>query len=108
MSENILTYFEQIKAQGLSIDITRGKPDAYQLDLANDLLSMNVEPFDGNVDLRNYGEPFGIQDARVLGSDLLSAPVDNVITGEQSSLMLTYQMILSKYLFAKPVPWKGH
>ena len=106
MSENILTYFEQIKAQGLSIDITRGKPDAYQLDLANDLLSMNVEPFDGNVDLRNYGEPFGIQDARVLGSDLLSAPVDNVITGEQSSLMLTYQMILSKYLFAKPVPWK--
>lgn len=106
MSENILTYFEQIKAQGLSIDITRGKPDAYQLDLANDLLSMNVEPFDGNVDLRNYGEPFGIQDARVLGSELLSAPVDNVITGEQSSLMLTYQMILSKYLFAKPLPWR--
>ena len=106
MSENILTYFEQIKAQGLSIDITRGKPDAYQLDLANELLSMNVEPFDGDVDLRNYGEPFGIQDARILGSDLLSAPVDNVITGEQSSLMLTYQMILSKYLFAKPVPWK--
>ena len=106
MSENILTYFEQIKAQGLSIDITRGKPDAYQLDLANELLSMNVEPFDGDVDLRNYGEPFGIQDARTLGSDLLSAPVDNVITGEQSSLMLTYQMILSKYLFAKPLPWR--
>ena len=106
MSENILTYFEQIKAQGLSIDITRGKPDEYQLDLANELLSMNVEPFDGDVDLRNYGEPFGIQDARILGSDLLSAPVDNVITGEQSSLMLTYQMILSKYLFAKPMPWK--
>ena len=57
MSDNILTYFEQIKAQGLSIDITRGKPDASQLDLANDLLSMSVEPFDGNVDLRNYGEP---------------------------------------------------
>ena len=52
MSENILTYFEQIKAQGLSIDITRGKPDAYQLDLANELLSMNVEPFDGDVDLK--------------------------------------------------------
>ena len=106
MSENILTYFEQIKARGLSIDITRGKPDAYQLDLSNELLSMNVEPIDGNVDLRNYGEPFGIKDARSLGSDLLSAPVDNVITGEQSSLMLTYQMILSKYLFAKPLSWK--
>ena len=106
MSDNILTYFEQIKAQGLSIDITRGKPDASQLDLANDLLSMSVEPFDGNVDLRNYGEPHGIKDARVLGSEVLSAPFENVITGEQSSLMLTYQMILSKYLFAKPLPWK--
>ena len=61
MSENILTYFEQIKAQGLSIDITRGKPDSYQLDLANDLLSMNVEPFDGKVDLRNYGEPLALK-----------------------------------------------
>ena len=38
MSDNILTYFEEIKAQGLSIDITRGKPDAYQLDLANELV----------------------------------------------------------------------
>ena len=106
MSDNILTYFEEIKAKGLSIDITRGKPDASQLDLANELLSMNVEPFDGRVDLRNYGEPYGIKDARVLGSEVLSAPVDNVITGEQSSLMLTYQMVLSKYLFAKPLPWK--
>ena len=106
MSDNILTYFEEIKAKGLSIDITRGKPDAFQLDLANDLLSMNVEPFDGGVDLRNYGEPYGIKDARVLGSEVLSAPIDNVITGEQSSLMLTYQMVLSKYLFAKPLPWK--
>ena len=103
---DILTYFEEIKAQGLSIDITRGKPDASQLDLANELLSMNVEPFDGEVDLRNYGEPYGIKDARVLGSEVLSAPIDNVITGEQSSLMLTYQMVLSKYLFAKPLPWK--
>ena len=106
MSDNILTYFEEIKAKGLSIDITRGKPDASQLDLANELLSMNVEPFDGEVDLRNYGEPYGIRDARVLGSEVLSAPIDNVITGEQSSLMLTYQMVLSKYLFAKPLPWK--
>ena len=106
MLDNILTYFEEIKAQGLSIDITRGKPDASQLDLANELLRMNVEPFDGEVDLRNYGEPYGIKDARILGSAVLSAPIDNVITGEQSSLMLTYQMVLSKYLFAKPLPWK--
>ena len=106
MSDNILTYFEQIKDQGLSIDITRGKPDASQLDLANDLLDMKVEPFDGNVDLRNYGEPFGTKDARALGAEILAASFENVITGEQSSLMLTYQMILSKYLFDSPTPWR--
>ena len=106
MSDNILTYFEQIKARGLSIDITRGKPDASQLDLANDLLDMKVEPFDGNVDLRNYGEPFGTKDARALGAEILAASFENVITGEQSSLMLTYQMILSKYLFDSPTPWR--
>ena len=106
MDDKLISKFNNFKSQGLSIDITRGKPDAAQLDLANDLLSMNIEPFDGNVDLRNYGEPFGIQDARALGADVLSAPIDNVITGEQSSLMLTYQMMLSKYLFAEPLSWK--
>ena len=40
MSESILTHFEEIKSRGLSIDITRGKPDAFQLDLANDLLKI--------------------------------------------------------------------
>jgi DNA-binding transcriptional MocR family regulator len=106
MSESILTHFEEIKSRGLSIDITRGKPDAFQLDLANDLLKMDVEPFDGDVDLRNYGEPFGISDARKLGSEVLNAPQENIITGEQSSLLLSYQMILAKYLFANPIPWK--
>ena len=106
MLESILTHFAEIKARGLSIDITRGKPDSYQLDLSNELLKMDVEPFDGDVDLRNYGEPFGISDARQLGADVLSAPKENIITGEQSSLLLSYQMILAKYLFDNPTAWK--
>ncbi|MDC3384434.1 aspartate aminotransferase, partial [Gammaproteobacteria bacterium] len=65
---NILTHFEEIKAKGLSIDITRGKPHASQLDLSNELLSMEVEPYEGSIDLRNYGEPLGIEGARKLGS----------------------------------------
>ena len=55
---------------------------------------------------RNYGEPFGIKEARRLGSELLNTPIENVIAGEQSSLLLTYQTILSNYLFAEPMPWK--
>ena len=106
MLESILTHFAEIKARDLSIDITRGKPDSYQLDLSNELLKMDVEPFDGDVDLRNYGEPFGISDARQLGADVLCAPKENIITGEQSSLLLSYQMILAKYLFDNPTAWK--
>ena len=59
---------------------------------------MDVDPYVGKVDLRNYGEPLGIEEARRLGSDLLSAPYENIITGEQSSLLLTYQMMLAHYL----------
>ena len=58
------------------------------------------------VDLRNYGEPHGIQEARELGSRLLSAPIENIITGEQSSLLLTYQALLAHYLFAEPTSWQ--
>ena len=106
MSDSILTHFEEIKSRGLSIDITRGKPDASQLDLANELLKMDIEPFDSDIDLRNYGEPFGIADARELGSEILCAPQENIITGEQSSLLLSYQMLLAKFLFDNPMPWK--
>ena len=107
MSESILNHFKDLKSKGLNIDITRGKPDSSQLDLSNKMLKMNVEPItDDGVDLRNYGEPFGISGARKLGSVVLNAPQENIITGEQSSLLLSYQMILAKYLFANPVPWK--
>ncbi|MDA8955176.1 aminotransferase class I/II-fold pyridoxal phosphate-dependent enzyme [Gammaproteobacteria bacterium] len=107
MTNNILTHFNEIKAKGLSIDITRGKPDSSQLDLSNELLSMPVEAInEEGVDLRNYGEPHGIQEARELGSRLLSAPIKNIITGEQSSLLLTYQALLAHYLFAEPTSWQ--
>ena len=106
MNDQIITKFNSLKNKKLNIDITRGKPHASQLDLSNELLSMEVEPYEGSIDLRNYGEPLGIEGARKLGSELLSAPYENIITGEQSSLLLTYQTILANYLFAEPIAWK--
>jgi len=106
MDNEIVTKFNDLKNKKLDIDITRGKPHASQLDLSNELLTMDVNPLSGSIDLRNYGEPLGIEDARRLGSDLLSAPYENIITGEQSSLLLTYQMILAHYLFGNNIAWK--
>jgi len=108
MHQEIITKFNLLKEKQLSIDITRGKPDTDQLDLSNELLNISIPTHsEDDIDLRNYGEPFGIMEARRLGSELLDAPIENILAGEQSSLLLTYQTVLSNFLFADPVPWKN-
>ena len=107
MHQKIITRFKSLKEKQLSIDITRGKPDVDQLNLSNELLNIPIPSIsEDGADLRNYGEPFGIIEARKLGAELLDAPVANILAGEQSSLLLTYQTVLSNFLFADPVPWK--
>ena len=107
MHQEIITKFNLLKERQISIDITRGKPDSDQLDLSNEIVDISIPSFsEEGVDLRNYGEPFGIKEARRLGSELLDAPIENILAGEQSSLLLTYQTVLSNFLFAEPIPWK--
>ena len=107
MHDKIITKFNSLKEKQLSIDITRGKPDKDQLDLSNALLDISIPTSSEDcADLRNYGEPFGIKEAISLGSELLDAPLENILAGEQSSLLLTYQTVLSNFLFAEPTPWK--
>ena len=108
MHQEIIERFNSLKEKQISIDITRGKPDKDQLDLSNDLIDISIPTSsDDGADLRNYGEPFGIIEARKLGSELLNAPIENILAGEQSSLLLTYQTVLSNFLFAEPIPWKN-
>ena len=60
---------DQLKAQGLKLDLTRGKPAADQLDLSNPLdgiLAGNFIAADGT-DARNYGGLRGLPEARRLG-----------------------------------------
>ena len=107
--ENLLKAFNEIKQKKLSIDLTRGKPHSDQLDLSNNLMTMPVNPIgENNVDLRNYGEPIGIIEARRLGADILDSKVDLTIAGEQSSYLLMTQLLLGRYLFGlDDDPWKN-
>ena len=108
MDESLESKFATLKSKNLKIDLTRGKPGADQLDLSNDLLSLKVPASSASgIDVRNYGDPLGILEARELGSELLSAPIANTLVGEQSSLLLIYQLILANYLFGIETPWKG-
>ena len=107
MHQEIVAKFNLLKEREISIDITRGKPDSDQLSLSNEIVDISIPSFsEEGIDLRNYGEPFGIKEARRLGSELLEAPIENILAGEQSSLLLTYQTVLSNFLFAEPIPWK--
>lgn len=83
---------DQQRAEGLALDLTRGKPADEQLDLSSPLdgiLDGNYRLGDGS-DTRNYGGLRGIPEARSLGSQLLGAPVDAVIAGGNSSLSLMH------------------
>lgn len=76
----------------LSLDLTRGKPAADQLDLSNgldDALNGNYIASDGT-DTRNYGQIRGIPEARALGAEIMEVPVENVICWGNSSLSLMY------------------
>ena len=108
MPESIAQQFKSLLDEKLSIDLTRGKPSPSQLDLSNELLSIAVEPLtEDGTDIRNYGEPLGIYQARELGSELLDSPIENTIAAEQSSLLLSYQLLLANHLFGlNGKPWK--
>ncbi len=106
--ENLLESFEELKRRNLKIDLTRGKPHSEQLDLSNALMTQAVEPIGENgIDLRNYGEPVGIIEARKLGAEILDSNVNLTIAGEQSSYLLMTQLLLGRYLFGlNDNPWK--
>ena len=108
MEESLESKFASLKAKNMKIDLTRGKPGSDQLDLSNDLLNMSIQAENSTgIDVRNYGDPLGIPEARELGASLLSAPIENTMVGEQSSLLLIYQLILANHLFGLENPWKN-
>ena len=107
MEKSLESKFAALKSKGLHMDLTRGRPGPDQLDLSNSILNAEVSSHSpSGVDVRNYGDPLGISEARALGASLLSSPVETTLAGEQSSLLLIYQLILSNYLFGLKTPWK--
>ncbi|MBR4635533.1 MAG: aminotransferase class I/II-fold pyridoxal phosphate-dependent enzyme [Clostridia bacterium] len=106
-----LAEYEKCKAQGLHLDMSRGKPGQEQLDLSMDLLNMHIDPnetkMDG-VEARNYGELMGLPAARRLFAELLGVRFEQVFAGGSASLTLMYDLIAKAYthgLLHSEKPW---
>ena len=91
----IAAIYEQYKAQGLKLDMSRGKPCREQLDLSDGMYvdSVNLKASDGS-DCRNYGTVEGLYEARVLFADLFGLVPEQVMVANNSSLNLMYDTLV--------------
>ncbi len=93
--------YDKIVAQKLSLDLTRGKPSAEQLSLADSLdgiLQGNYKSSKGT-DSRNYGGIDGLPEAKELGATLMGVAADDVLVGGNASLTLMFQAVLTAHQF---------
>ena len=101
--------YEQLKAAGLKLDLSRGKPGGDVLDLSNALLDgLDSWKAEDGTDIRNYGVLDGLPECKRLFSDLLGVPADRMIVGGNSSLTHMYNTFAFLWLFGASevsVPW---
>lgn len=103
--------YEEFKAAGIKLDMSRGKPSRVQLDLSEKLLtvvSTNEEcTDDSGMDCRNYGGPLGIPAARKLMGDMLGAPADQTIVCGNASLQIMFDTVSRGYThgYLGSTPW---
>ncbi len=89
--------YNDFKALGLKLDMSRGKPAPAQLDLTMpmfDILSSSSEiTAENNLDCRNYGCVDGIPEAKKLMADMIGVQPEETIVYGNASLTAMYDTI---------------
>jgi DNA-binding transcriptional MocR family regulator len=106
--------YDQLVAQGLKLDLTRGKPSPAQLDLAGPLLALDMSDdyrsADG-IDTRNYAgdNGAGLPELRAIWSELLHIPVEQLLALGNASLQVMHDSVVHALLHGVPGnvrPWR--
>lgn len=95
--DRLTLQFEEIKAEGLKLDMSRGKPAPEQLETAMPLMDiLNAESdmrTENGTDCRNYGIMDGIPEAKRLMAEMLQTKPENVIVDGNASLSLMFDTV---------------
>ena len=109
--QSVLAAYQQVKAQGLNLNMARGKPAKKQLDLVSDILNVLQTPedcFDGDIDSRNYGELAGLPSARAYWAEILGCKPGEIFVGGAASLNMMCDIVSRAFthgLLNSPRPW---
>lgn len=97
LKKELTQQFEEVKAKGLSLDMSRGKPGKDQLDLSMPMLDLVNAGSDmkceNGMDCRNYGVLDGIPEAKRLLSSMIDTDSDHVIVFGNSSLNIMFDTV---------------
>lgn len=101
--------YNEYKAMGLKLDMSRGKPGAEQIELSHEMLDpalLGDFKASNGFDVRNYGILDGIPDCKKLFSEILDVAPENLIVFGNASLNIMYDYIAQCMIFgAGAEPW---
>ena len=90
--------FDEVKARGLKLDMSRGKPSISQMNMEMGIMDVlgSVADYqtEAGVDCRNYGLLEGIPEAKKMMAEMMgAASADSVIVCGNSSLAIMYDAV---------------
>ena len=96
--------YDDLVAQGLSLDLTRGKPSAAQLDLSAGILALPGDRYHSaeGTDTRNYQGLQGLVELREIFAPALQVPVEQLVAFGNSSLELMHDTLVHAMLTPLP------
>ena len=95
--DNVRERYEELKASGLALDMTRGQPSDEQFALSNKMITALGEDSyksKSGMDCRNYpGGVLGLEDAREVFGPIIGVPAEQTIVGNNSSLSMMHNVL---------------